>query len=790
MLFYPFLWRCMNRFTHWGIPLALAAISIQVSTTGACAQSAKKLFKEGRTAEAADDVETAFEDYAKAFQKKPDNENFKVSYERLRIAAASSHVQRGERLRDQGDDTGALTEFLRALEIDPSDELATQDIQATRVKMDGEAKTPEKNVAMSATERGQLLDLGGPPQLDPTSTEPLTIHATEDVKDLYEAIGKTAGINVLFDPDYHSTRLKFDVANVDVNTALRILGLTSGTFWRPVTKNTIFIAQNSREKRTELSEQAVQTFYLTNVSQEGDLNNIQTALRNVFGNEAKVFGIPSQNAIIVRGTPDDLLLAGKLINDLDKARPEVVVDVEVLEVDRALMRTIGMQLPNTISVNFQQANASTATSSTGSLTVNNLAHLNSNNFAVSIGSAALNLILSDSRTKIIQNPQLRATDGQDATVNIGERLPVATGSYQAGVATAITSSLVNTQFQYLDVGVGVDVTPVVHYDGDISMKLAIDVSASTSTENLGGIDEPVITQRKSKQTIRLRNGQATLLTGILQQQKNLSISGYPGLSELPILKYVFGSRATNDTDTEIVFLLTPHIVRAVNLSPLNLRPIDTGTINDIELNHLQQPQAAAATASETTGAPTGIPNLGAPGAQIPAATNPARMRGAVPGQVVPPPSTITGTDTGTPAATPAAGGPQFQLVASNPTQAVGNTFQEKVMIEGGNDVLAVPLQLHYDHTRLQLVNVDGGEFLGRDGQPVALAHRDDNGVAPISISRPPGATGISGSGVICTLTFQAKAPGAADISIVQPEIRNSKQQAVPAAGAQGVVHIQ
>jgi general secretion pathway protein D len=776
----------MNRFTHWGIPLALAAFSIQASTPNLSAQSAKKLFKEGRAAEAADDVEGAYEDYAKAFQKKPTNEDYKVSYDRLRVAAASAHVQRGERLRDQGDDTGALTEFLRALEIDPSDELATQDIQVTRQKMDGEAKAPQQDVAMSPAERAQLLDLGGPPQLEPTSTEPLTIHATEDVKDLYEAIGKTAGINVLFDPDFHSTRLQFDVANVDVYTALRILGLASDTFWRPVTQNTIFIAQNSREKRTELAEQAVQTFYLTNVAQQGDLNDIQTTLRNVFGNEAKVFSVPSQNAIVVRGTPDELLLASKLINDLDKARPEVVVDVQVLEVDRSLMRTIGMQLPQTLSVNFQQANASTATTTTSSLTVNNLAHLNSNNFAVSIGAAAVNLLLSDSRTRIIQNPQLRASDGQESSVDIGERLPVATGSYQAGVATAITSSLVNTQFQYLDVGVGVDVTPTIHYDGDITMKLAIDVSASTSTEDLGGIDEPVITQRKTKQVIRLRNGQATLLTGILQQQKGLSISGYPGLSELPILKYVFGSRAYTDTDTEIVFLLTPHIVRAVNLSPLNLRPIDTGTINDIQLDHVQQPDAGAA--AESAGEPTGIPDLGAPGAQIPTATNPARMTGAIPGQVVQPPSTIQATEG--PAAAAAAGGPQFQLVASNPTQAVGNTFQEKVMITGGHDVFAVPLQVHYDHSKLALVNVDDGDFLGKDGQPVALAHRDQDGVVPISISRPPGASGVNGSGVLCTLTFQAKAAGNADISIVQPEVRNSKQQAVQATGAQGVVHIQ
>lgn len=800
-----FRWSCMNRLSYWGIPLTLAAFCINASTSISYAQSAKKLYKEGQAAEAADDVEGAFQDYAKAFQKKPGEEYYKVAFERLRVSAAAGHVQQGERLRDQGDNNGALTEFLRALEIDPSDELATQDIRVTREKINAQTRSPEPDVAMSEGERGKLLDLGGPAQLEPTSSEPLTIHATNDAKLLYQAIGKTAGINILFDPDYHSARLTLDLTNVDVYDALRILGIASGTFWSPVTKNTIFVAQNTRGKRTELDEQAVQTFYLTNISQQGDLNDIQTALRNIFSTGAKLYAVPSQNAIVMRGTPDELLLAGKLINDLDKARPEVVIDVDVLEVNRDLMRTIGLQLPNTFGINLQQANANTtstaststtgttASTSTGSLTLNNLAHLNSTNFAVTIGSAAVNLILSDSRTRTIQNPQLRATDGQEASIDIGERVPVATGSYQAGVATAITSSLVNTQFQYLDVGVDVDVKPVVHYDRDVSMKLKIDVSATDGTNDLGGIDEPVITQRKSEQTIRLREGQTSLLTGIIQRSKSLNIAGYPGLGELPILKYIFSSRSTDDSDTEIVFLLTPHIVRAVNLSPLNLREIDTGTTNDIQLRHLAEPAS-----DESSDAAPAIPNLAQPRPALPGGTNPAQMpagmRGAVPGEVVPPVS-AGGPNAGVnaaPASMPAAGAAPvaLQLVASNPTQSVGNTFQEKVMLNGGTDVFAVPLQVQYDQSRLTLVNVDNGDFLGRDGQSVALAHRDDNGTVPISISRPPGAAGISGSGLLCTLTFQAKAPGDARISVVQPVVRNSKQQAEPATGSQGVVHIQ
>ena len=797
----------MNRLTYWGLSLTCAAYCINASTQSVYAQSAGKLYKEGRAAEARDDVQTAYDDYAKAYQKKPSEEGYKVAYFRLRVPAAADHVVRGERLRDGGDDVGAINEFLRALEIDPSDELASQDIRATREKMSGEAKSPPPVLsAMAPSERSQLLDLGAPPQLKPVSDEPLTIHSTADVKVLYQTIGKLAGINVLFDPDYHSTTLQLDLANVDVYDALRILGTVSGTFWQPITANTIFVAQNTRGKRAELNEEAVQTFYLSNVSQQNDLNDIQTALRNVF-TTAKLYGVPSQNAIIMRGTPDELLLAGKLINDLDKARPEVVVDMSILEVSRDKIRQLGIQLPQTVGINFQQSNATTATSTaasgsstlpttTSSLTLNNLAHLNSTNFAVTIGPAQVEALLSDVSTRLIQNPRLRATDGQEAQVKIGERLPVATGSYQAGVATAITSSLVNTQFQYLDIGVNIDMKPTVHFDRDVTMKLKIDVSSTNGTENLGGIDEPIITQRTTDQTIRVPAGEATVLGGILMHQGTRTISGTPGLGELPLLKYLFSTQELENNDDEILFLLVPHIVRAVDLSPLNLRQVDTGTTNDIELRHLNDgPGAASAAATSAPPAPgapaqnkpTYLPNLTAPQTNLPASvTNPTAMQGTIPGQTV---SGATAAIAEQHAAAGGVGPVTLQLVPSNPTQSVGNTFQEQVMLQNGTNVYAVPLQVQFDPKRLQLINVDVGGLLGRDGQSVALVHRVDNDNIVISTSRPPGVGGISGSGTVCTLTFKALATGDATMAIHNPMVRNSQGQSTPAVGSLGVVHI-
>jgi general secretion pathway protein D len=626
-----------------------------------------------------------------------------------------------------------------------------------------------------------LSELGGPPTLKPISNEPITIHSVEDSRVIYQTVGKLAGINVLFDPQYTSKRIQVDLTNVSLYDALRIIGTISGTFWRPITDNTIFVAENNRGKRTELDEQAVQTFYLTNVAQQQDLNDIQTALRQVF-TTARLYAVPSQNAIIMRGTPDELLLAQKIINDLDKAKPEVVIDVAVMEVNRDKIRNIGIQLPQTASINFQTSNANesttssssstttgtTTTSSTGTLSLNDLAHLNATNFAVTIGQAQVNLLLSDTDTKLLQNPRVRASDGQQAVLKIGEKLPVATGSYQTGAATAIVSSLVNTQFQYLDVGVNIDMKPTVHYDRDVTIKMKIEVSSENGTVNLGGINEPIITQRSVDQTIRLKEGEASILGGILMRQESKSLSGTPGLAELPILRYIFGSEQREVRDDEIVFLVIPHIVRAEQINPLNTEAVDSGTMNSIEIRRLP----ASAQTTRPVSSASAVSQDGTVSGQTPsvAAQNALQQMQQQ-------------ANAGAPVS--------LQLVAPPAPQKTGSTFQVTVNLEGGKDVFSVPMQMQYDNSRLTLINVDNGSLLGKDGQAVALVHRDDgNGGVAISASRPPGVSGVSGSGPVVVLTFQAKAPGDASIAITRPVVRNSAQQAMPAVGSQTVVHVQ
>jgi general secretion pathway protein D len=773
------------------LALAAAMLLPLFTPARALAQSEGTWLKRGAAAEAREDYDTAYEDYKKAFQKSPSDLRTKTNYERLRFLAATTHVDKGRALRKAGDDNGALTEYMRALEIDPSNQTAEQEINSIRQSM----LTPATSQTTQQDEELRELNAApGPVELKPISDDPVTLHMVEDTKVIYQAIGKAAGLNVLFDPDYTSKRIPYDVQNMNLYDALRILGTVSGTFWKPVTSNTIFIAQNTRQKRTDLDDLAVQTFYLSNVEQQSDANDVLTAVRNVLDPQsAKTFLVPGQNALIIRATPDQLLLAQKIINDMDRARPEVVVDVSVLEVNRDKLRNIGLTLPQSFGLTLQPPNTSTTTTSTTStsgttttpttgsgLTLSNLGGLNSNNFAVSVGTATANLLLTDSDTRVLQNPSIRATDGQKATLKIGSRIPIATGSYSSGVATTAVSSLVSTQFTYIDVGVNIDMTPTVHYDHDVTLKLSVEVSTETGSVTISGITEPIIGQNTDTTEIRLKEGESTILASILTKSMAKSVTGIPFLGEIPILKYLFGSTSVENDNDEVVFLLTPHIVREQQLTPENTRAIDTGTSNEIELLH-----SPDANSDQPTVQPAVL--QGPRGNTQNTAVNNPSTAGAAPQ------ATFVMQPSPQPQPAPQQQGPPvaFSFTPAEGKYAVGSTFQVTLQETGGRDLSSVPLQVQFDPTKLQLVDVNSGDLLGRDGQAVALVHRDDgNGGVTMNLTRPPNTTGITGDGNVCVFTFKAIAQGDVPLTLARVGAKNSSQVSLPAVSSPATLHLQ
>ena len=590
-------------------------------------------------------------------------------------------------------------------------------------------------------------------------------------------------------------------------------------FWKPITTNTLFVAQNNHQKRTDLEDLAVQTFYLTNVSQQNDANEVLIALRNLLDPSVKIYLVASQNAIVLRAPPDQLILAEKLINDLDRTRSEVVVDVAVLEVSRDKIRNLGITLPTSFGLTPQLSNANTNTSTTSTsststssgttstgttastISLNTLGNLNATNFSVSLTGGTVNALLSDSDTRILQNPRIRATDGQRATLKIGSKIPVATGSYSAGAAISTASLGVQTQFQYLDVGVNIDMTPTVHYDREISLKMKIEVSAQNGSVTITGVTEPIISQRTIEQVIQLREGEPSILAGILQKQDTHSVNGTPGLGEIPFLKYFFSTQGKEQQSDEIVFLLIPHIVRTSILTEDNTKPIYTGTSQTIEL--LRHDVPANTPAPTVVQPPTS--SVRPPQPPITAANAAAAMAGQLaeaarppsPAPVVnTPPPTVPSNPVAAPSAAAAAAGNMttmpvsLAVVPPTVTQVVGSTFQVALTVSNAHDLYSVPVQMHFDPKVLSLVNVDVGELLGRDGQAPALVHRDEgNGNVTLSASRPPNAAGVDGQGTVATLTFKAVAAGDTAIALTKIGAKDSKQMSLPAVGSQASVHV-
>lgn len=777
------------------------------------AQTAGSWVRRGQNAEARGDYDTAYECYKHAYEKHPKNLADKTHYERVRFQAAAQHVDQGRKLRAMGDPAAALTQYMRALEIDPSNQAAQQEIDETRkqqLTLPANGAQSEQMSQQDETLRA-VSSLSGPMTLKPISNEPITLHMVEDTKVIYTAIGKAAGLNVLFDPDFNSKRIPVDLTNVSLDDALRIVGAIAGTFWKAETPNTIFVAQNTSSKRHDLDNLAVQTFYLTNAAQQNDANEITTALRNLLDPTVKVYLVPTQNAIVMRATTDQLLLAQKIINDLDRTRPEVVVDVAILEVRKDKMRQLGITLPQTFGIALQPAGGSTTSTVAGSttststgLTLNSLANLNANNFAVTVGNATANLLLNDTDTRVLQNPRIRATDGQQATLKIGSKIPIATGSYSAGAAASTVSLGVQTQFTYLDVGVNIAMTPTVHYDREISLKMKIEVSTQSGSTTISGVTEPIISQRVVEQEVQLREGEPSILAGLLEHEDNKSIAGLPGLGEIPLLKYLFATDSKETEQDEIVFMLIPHIVREQVISPLNTRAIDTGTNQEIELR--RDPVAASPADDDSAGRnPDAAPQVVTSGGINPPLPSPnknmtvgAAANMAVTGMKQQPANGMTAAGV----AQTAVGQMQAQAALDNApplalnvvpavsTQAVGNMFQMAVMAVNGRDVFSVPMQVQFDPSLLTLVNVDAGELMGRDGQAVALVHRDDGaGLVTVTTSRPPNTQGVTGQGILCFLTFKAIAKGDAQVTLVKVGAKSSSQANITTVGSQSTVHL-
>ncbi len=540
---------------------------------------ANSAYKEGVKAMARKDYDSAVIDFGKALQEQPANTQYEIQERVARQKASAFHVKQGRRLLSEHRPDEAAAEFQKAVSVDPTNEAATQEL-AKVLAIQVAAKAQREKAIQQALKQPEET---GPPvtKLKPFPQEPLAhFRLTADSRKVFETLAKLADLNVAFSHDFQPKPLSLDLTNVKLEDALQIAALSANVFWKVVTPNTILIIPDSPSNRREYQEEVLRTFHLANPLAPADRTAISTALKQVLGLQ-KVIDNPESNSIIIRDTPDKVAAAEELIHSLDTAKGEVLVDVTILEASVNRMRNLGLA-PQTINGNiaallFTPPSQTSGGSSggalsnlTGGLPLNELAHISSADFSIVLPNVIAQALLSDARAHVLQQPQVRATDGQTAKLRIGQRIPFATGSFlpsfggtisTGGTTPTTTGLLASTQFQYQDIGVNVDITPHITASGEIGLHCVIEILSHPGDTIIGGISQPIFGQRKVEQDIRLQEGESTVLGGLIERDDSNQISGLPGLAQVPGLRYFFSTEQKTLADQEILIMLTPRIVR-------------------------------------------------------------------------------------------------------------------------------------------------------------------------------------------------------------------------------------
>jgi len=794
---------------------------------------------QGRVHEEKKEWDAALEAYDKALAEDPADMVYQMASQKARFEASQQHVEKGLKIRTQGQLGEALLEFQKAFAMNPGSSIAVQELTRTsemiererrRVLETGKEAPPEDRGLTPIEQLKKENDLKsrrilGVPELKPLdpSVRNLTMNNV-NVKTLFETLCKSALVNVLWDPDYttpskNSFSVHFD--NATFEEALDYLQVITKSYWKALSPNTIFITNDNPNKRRDFEEMVAQTFYLSNVQTPQEIQEVVNAVRSV-SELQRVVAYNGLNAIIVRGEADKVALAAKMIHDLDKPKSEVVIDIMVLEASTSFSRQLtaavastGLTVPftwtppNSVTTNSNSSNTAgtgtgTGTGNTGTnSTTTTLNHLgiSTNQIALTVPSALLQAVLSDTKTKTLQAPQIRTMENVKAEIKIGQREPTATGSFQPGIGGVGINPLVNTQFTYIDVGVNVSLQARVHDNGDVGMHLDLDVSTIAGTVNLGGIDQPIIGQRKISQDIRMHQGEVALLGGLINLQDTKSTTGIPGLANIPLLGKLFSGESVNRQRGELMIAMIPHIIRRPEITPENLRAIAVGNATTVKLGYAPrepEPDKAAAPAQAAAGTPPPAPAVAMPasvpvasappaGAVAPVATSPANPP-LMPPATAPPAA-------GAPATAPAAGpdGVPSARVRFTPSQietTASGTFSVSLALEGGKDVAAAPLEVVFDPKILRLNSVARGDFFSSDGQqPVFTWNIHDSGSATIQLNRLPGTAGANGSGVLVTLNFQAIAKGPATVSVPNLSVRSSQGQVLASGSPQVTVTV-
>ena len=545
--------------------LAWLAMLAVVLLSAAC--GAPKAYQIGQAAEQRDDFDEAIVAYTQAQAAQPGNREVALALKRAKLRASAAHYAKGRRLSGTGKYEEALVEYQLSLELNPVNAEAEDAVRETRVALRTKmaVRRDGQTQLESLISRARALPLEGRDLPDVSLPDSLVFREAGS-RDVLTSVARFAGISVLFDPQFRSVPISVDLRGTSLPTALDAIGKITGTFWRTTAQRTVTVIPDTAAKRREYEEEVIRTFYLSNA----DLKETLDLLRIVV-DARRLSPITATNAISIKDTPDRIDAAARLITAIDKARAEVVIDVELLEVDRTRFKQYGIQIlsPGNDTGIAGQVDVNTSTG----LTLQQLTNLGKGDvFFTNLPGLYYRLLKQDADTRTLANPQLRTSDGLPAQAKFGEEVPVPSVTFTPFATGGVPQQPI-TSFTYRNVGVNIDITPRTHHDDEVSLAVKIEISSLSGTGFQG---LPTFGTRSITTTIRLRDGETNLLAGLIRDNERTILRGIPGLSDIPVLGKLFASNERETQQTDVVLMLTPRIIRVLDLTEDDLRPFLAG----------------------------------------------------------------------------------------------------------------------------------------------------------------------------------------------------------------------
>jgi len=537
------------------LPLGLALLAMSCASTSA--------FRAGERAERRLDYDRAVLEFSRAVRLSPENQRYRASLSRTRLRASDAHARAARRLLARQLFKDALDEFRLALDLNP--EAAGLEEEARKAEAAMRATVPLPSIA-EAKHQARERTLPGL-ELGPAAEQPLGLtFRGASLRETYLALGKAVGVSFVFDLDFVDQPITLDLEQVPFEQALTALGSAGRTFHRVLDAKLVSVFPDTPAKRREHQQQVIKTLFLSNA----DLKQTIDLLRIVLG-ARRVAPLEGANALTINDTPEKVAAAERIVAIVDKRRAEILVEVEILEVNRSLLREYGIEITSGVS-GVDGVIGAVGPDPRQTFTLEDRPYSKENLVVSSLPGVIYRLLHSDSSTRLLANPQLRTTEGQTAQARFGDQVPVPVTVFtplaQAGLAQQPVTS-----FEYKSVGVNIDITPRVHHDGDVTLALQLEISGvgPDGFQNL-----PTFSNRTVTTVLRLRDGETSILAGLISDTERRGLSGIPGLADIPFLGRLFSRSKTESIETDIVMTLTPHVLSRPALTVEDLKSFGLG----------------------------------------------------------------------------------------------------------------------------------------------------------------------------------------------------------------------